>query len=166
MSLDECRRKRDPKKTSEPFGSKRGKAKAPIFVVQRHDARRLHYEFRLERNGALASWAVPKGVPLEPGAKALAVHVEDHPLEYATFHGEIPKGQYGGGTVEIWDHGTWELEEEKPNGELTFALHGERLHGRWTLVPAHMDGKEQNWLLIKRHDEDGAAKAVQGTYKP
>ena len=96
MSLSEYRRKRDPKVTPEPFGgTKRGKK--PIFVVQRHDARRLHYDFRLERNGALASWAVPKGVPLEPGGRALAVHVEDHPLEYATFLGEIPKGQYGAG---------------------------------------------------------------------
>ena len=94
MALSEYRRKRDPKATPEPFGpGKRGKQ--PIFVVQRHDARRLHYDFRLERDGALASWAVPKGVPLEPGDKALAVHVEDHPLEYAKFHGEIPKGQYG-----------------------------------------------------------------------
>ena len=81
--------------------------------MQRHDARRLHYDFRLERNGALASWAVPKGVPLEPGARALAVHVEDHPLDYATSTGEIPKGQYGAGTVEIWDNGTYELLEEK-----------------------------------------------------
>jgi bifunctional non-homologous end joining protein LigD len=164
VSLSEYRRKRDPKKTPEPFGKgKRGKA--PIFVVQRHDARRLHYDFRLERNGALASWAVPKGVPLERGAKALAVHVEDHPLEYGSFEGEIPAGQYGAGSVEIWDRGTWELEEEKPNGELTFLLHGERLHGRWTLVPAHMDGKEQNWLLVKRHDDDGA-EIVQGVYSP
>src|SRR5918911_794903 len=92
-SLDEYRRKRDPKATPEPFaGRRRGKRKGPIFVVQRHDARRLHYDFRLERNGALASWAVPKGVPLEPGARGLAVHVEDHPLEYATFVDELPSG--------------------------------------------------------------------------
>ena len=102
MSLSEYRRKRDPKVTPEPFGEGTRGPK-PIFVVQRHDATRLHYDFRLERGGALASWAVPKGVPLEPGAKALAVHVEDHPLEYAAFHGEIPKGQYGAGSVEIWD---------------------------------------------------------------
>src|SRR5581483_4698139 len=100
--LTESRAKRDPRQTPEPFGStKRGKQ--PIFVVQRHDARRLHYDFRLERNGALASWAVPKGGPMEPGARALAVHVEDHPLEYASCAGEIPPGQYGAGTVEIWD---------------------------------------------------------------
>src|SRR3954452_20656991 len=115
--LSEYRRKRDPAATPEPFakgGRKRGKK--PIFVVQRHDARRLHYDFRLEENGALASWAVPKGVPLEAGAKALAVHVEDHPLEYAKFHGEIPKGQYGAGSVEIFDNGTYDLLEEKRNG--------------------------------------------------
>src|SRR6267154_5992926 len=104
--LETYKRKRNPGKTPEPFGGRRRSGK-PIFVVQRHDASRLHYDFRLERNGALVSWAVPKGVPLEPGAKALAVHVEDHPLEYAKFHGEIPKGQYGGGTVEIWDKGTF-----------------------------------------------------------
>jgi bifunctional non-homologous end joining protein LigD len=112
VALKEYKRKRDPKKTPEPFGSKKG-GKQPIFVVQRHDARRLHYDFRLERDGALASWAVPKGVPLEPGTRALAVHVEDHPLEYATFAGEIPKGQYGAGSVEIGDTGTYELVEEK-----------------------------------------------------
>jgi bifunctional non-homologous end joining protein LigD len=166
VSLSEYRRKRDPKKTSEPFSSGESSSSQPIFVVQRHDASRLHYDFRLEKNGALASWAVPKGVPLEPGAKALAVHVEDHPLEYATFHGEIPKGQYGGGTVEIFDNGTYELLEEKPNGQLTFDLHGEKLKGRWSLVPAHMDGKEQNWLLIKRHDDHEVDSVVQGTYKP
>src|SRR5882757_7029745 len=115
-SLSEYRRKRDPKVTPEPFGSKK-RGKSPIFVVQRHDATRLHYDFRLEKQGALASWAVPKGVPLEPGAKSLAVHVEDHPLEYAKFHGEIPKGQYGGGSVEIWDNGTYELLEEKRDGQ-------------------------------------------------
>src|SRR4051812_10253489 len=163
--LSEYRRKRDPKQTPEPFGSKRRAAKAPIFVVQRHDARRLHYDFRLEKKGALASWAVPKGVPLEPGGRALAVHVEDHPLEYAKFHGEIPKGQYGAGSVEIWDNGTYELLEEKRNGQLTFELHGKRLKGRWSLVPAHLDGKAENWLLIKRHDED-EGDVVQGTYRP
>src|SRR5579862_8483361 len=103
VDLDAYRRKRDPAKTPEPFGGGSSGAR-PRFVVQRHAARRLHYDLRLERHGALASWAVPKGVPLEPGAKALAVHVEDHPLDYATFEGEIPKGSYGAGTVEIWDH--------------------------------------------------------------
>ena len=157
VALKEYRRKRDPKKTPEPFGSKK-RGKAPIFVVQRHDARRLHYDFRLERDGALASWAVPKGIPLEPGTRALAVHVEDHPLEYATFEGEIPKGQYGAGSVELWDTGTYELVEEKKDGGLTVRLHGERLEGTWTLVPAHLDGKEQNWLLLRKRDEGVATE--------
>src|SRR5215207_10717753 len=139
--LREYRRKRDPATTPEPFTAKRARSprpepKAPIFVIQRHDATRLHYDFRLERDGALASWAVPKGVPLEPGTQHLAVHVEDHPLGYASFEGEIPKGNYGAGTVEIWDRGTYELVEEKPDGGLTFRLAGERLQGIWTLVPA------------------------------
>src|SRR5581483_660887 len=116
-----------------------------------------HDDFRLERNGVLASWAVPKGVPLEPGARSLAVHVEDHPLEYASFAGEIPAGQYGAGTVEIWDNGTYELLEEKRGGQLKVRLHGKRLDGVWTLVPAHLDGKEENWLLIRSRDEQGAA---------
>jgi bifunctional non-homologous end joining protein LigD len=160
--LEEYKRKRDPKQTPEPFGSEK-RGREPIFVVQRHDARRLHYDFRLERNGALASWAVPKGIPTEPGAKALAVHVEDHPLEYAKFEGEIPKGQYGGGTVELWDTGTYELLEEKPDGGLTFRLHGKRYDGVWTLVPAHLDGKEQNWLLLKKQDE---GERVRRRYRP
>src|SRR5215469_1227236 len=113
--LGEYERKRHPRKTPEPFGGA-SPGGAPIFVVQRHDARRLHYDFRLERNGALASWAVPKGIPLEPGARVLAVHVEDHPLDYASFAGEIPKGEYGAGTVEIWDSGTYDLVEEKRDG--------------------------------------------------
>jgi bifunctional non-homologous end joining protein LigD len=161
MSLRKYREKRDPKKTPEPFSGKKTAGKAPIFVVQRHDARRLHYDFRLELGGALASWAVPKGIPLEPGARALAVHVEDHPLEYATFAGEIPKGQYGAGTVEIWDHGTFELVEEKRDGGLTVRLHGERLLGTWTLVPARLDGEEKNWLLIRKRDGAASAKRVE-----
>ena len=156
MSLREYKKKRDPKKTPEPFGGKK-RRKQPIFVIQRHDARRLHYDFRLERDGALASWAVPKGIPLEPGQRALAVHVEDHPLEYASFEGEIPKGQYGAGLVEIWDNGTYELVEEKKNGGLTVRLHGNRLEGTWTLVPAKLDGNPKNWLILKKR-EDGAAE--------
>ena len=156
MALREYRRKRDPKKTPEPFGGKK-RGRSPIFVVQRHDARRLHYDFRLERNGALASWAVPKGIPLEPGQRALAVHVEDHPLEYATFEGEIPKGEYGAGQVEIWDHGTYELVEEKKDGGLTVRLRGERLDGVWTLVPAKLDGNPKNWLILRKREEGAAA---------
>jgi bifunctional non-homologous end joining protein LigD len=165
VSLREYERKRDPKKTPEPFGGKR-RAKEPIFVVQRHDARRLHYDFRLERDGALASWAVPKGVPLEPGQQRLAVHVEDHPLDYASFEGEIPKGEYGAGSVEIWDAGTYELVEEKPNGGLTVRLHGKRLEGLWSLVPAKLSGDPKNWLLLRKR-EDGAAPGGSRTmYKP
>jgi bifunctional non-homologous end joining protein LigD len=136
-----------------------------VFVVQRHAARRLHYDFRLERDGALASWAVPKGIPLEPGTRALAVHVEDHPLDYASFEGEIPKGQYGAGTVEIWDRGTYEVVEEKTDGGLTVRLDGARLQGLWTLVPAKLDGDPKNWLLIRKR-EDGAAVVPPRRYRP
>ncbi|TML16825.1 MAG: hypothetical protein E6G33_04580 [Actinobacteria bacterium] len=185
QKLTEYKRKRDPKQTPEPaveppVRAKRGpvegvrgnrevppgKRKPPIFVVQRHDARRLHYDFRLERDGALASWAVPKGVPLEPGEQHLAVHVEDHPLEYATFAGEIPKGQYGAGTVEIWDHGTYELVEEKKNGGLTVRLHGKKLEGTWALVPAHLSGDEKNWLIVRKREEGAAAAKPDGRAYP
>jgi bifunctional non-homologous end joining protein LigD len=169
--LAEYERKRDRKKTSEPFAASarpKGARKEPIFVVQRHDARRLHYDFRLERDGALASWAVPKGVPLEPGQQNLAVHVEDHPLEYASFEGEIPKGQYGAGTVEIWDSGTYELLDEKKNGGLTVRLKGKRLDGIWALVPAHLSGDEKNWLILRKRDESAPAPRPSGgdTYLP
>ena len=153
--LRDYKRKRDPKKTPEPFSGKK-KSKRPIFVVQRHDARRLHYDFRLERDGALASWAVPKGVPLEPGEQRLAVHVEDHPLDYATFEGEIPAGEYGAGTVEIWDSGTYELVEEKRDGGLTVRLEGKRLEGTWALVPAKLNGDPKNWLLIRKREDGGS----------
>jgi bifunctional non-homologous end joining protein LigD len=187
--LAEYKRKRDPKKTPEPAvkppvrGSGRGEGvrgnlevptgqkktrrrEGPIFVVQRHDARRLHYDFRLERNGALASWAVPKGIPLEPGQQHLAVHVEDHPLEYATFEGEIPKGEYGAGTVEIWDKGTYELVEEKKNGGLTVRLHGRRLQGTYALVPAHLSGDEKNWLILRKKDDAAPAAKKPRKYAP
>ncbi len=152
--LRDYRRKRTESATPEPFGSKRRrKGAAPIFVVQRHDATRLHYDFRLERGGALASWAVPKGVPLEPGTQHLAVHVEDHPLDYATFEGEIPKGNYGAGTVEIWDHGTYELVEEKPRRRAhrpPRTASGSRGSGR--SCPAKLSGDEKNWLLVKKKE--------------
>ncbi len=157
--LDEYRSKRTPGKTPEPFGRKSKRGRAPRFVVQRHAARRLHYDFRLERDGALASWAVPKGIPLRRGERHLAVHVEDHPLEYADFEGTIPAGEYGAGTVEIWDRGTYELLEEKKNGGLTVRLYGERLDGVWTLVPAHLDGDLKNWLLLRK--DEGGAGAVR-----
>jgi bifunctional non-homologous end joining protein LigD len=167
QKLSEYKRKRDPKKTPEPFGSQKEETKETIFVVQRHDARRLHYDFRLEQNGVLLSWAVPKGVPLEPGEQHLAVHVEDHPLEYATFEGEIPKGEYGGGTVEIWDTGTYELLEEKRGGGLTVRLHGKKLQGTWSLVPAHLNGDEKNWLILRKKDDAAAApKPGRRTYAP
>src|SRR5256884_7157802 len=158
QKLQEYQRKRDEKQTPEPFGKAEKRGKQPIFVIQRHAARRLHYACRLERDGALASWAVPKGVPLEPGQRALAVHVEDHPLDYAGFEGESRKGQYGAGTVEIWDSGTYELVEEKRDGGLTIRLHGKRLDGTWTLVPAKLDGDPKNWLLLKKR-EDAAEQA-------
>jgi bifunctional non-homologous end joining protein LigD len=163
--LSEYERKRDRQKTPEPFGGRRGNAKALTFVVQRHDARRLHYDFRLERDGVLVSWAVPKGVPLEPGEQHLAVHVEDHPLEYGSFEGEIPKGNYGAGTVEIWDRGTYELLEEKRDGGLTVRLHGERLEGTWALVPAHLSGDEKNWLILRKRDDGVASGSRRRAYR-
>jgi bifunctional non-homologous end joining protein LigD len=168
VSLREYRAKRDPKRTKEPFStaSRRSRRREPIFVVQRHDARRLHYDFRLERDGVLASWAVPKGVPLEPGQQHLAVHVEDHPLDYATFEGEIPKGEYGAGTVEIWDTGTYELVEEKRDGGLTVRLHGKKLEGTWALVPAKLSGDPKNWLLLRKRENGAASTRSRSTYKP
>ena len=168
--LSEYERKRDPSRTPEPF-SRRGRgSEAPTFVVQRHDARRLHYDFRLERHGALASWAVPKGVPLAPGQQHLAVHVEDHPLDYASFEGEIPKGEYGAGTVEVWDRGTYELLEEKRDGGLTVRLEGERLRGIWALVPASLGGDPKNWLILRKRDDDdavaGTAQVGIASYAP
>jgi bifunctional non-homologous end joining protein LigD len=163
-SLKDYERKRARGKTPEPFEKGR-KSKEPIFVIQRHDARRLHYDFRLERDGALASWAVPKGVPLEPGQQHLAVHVEDHPLSYATFEGEIPAGNYGAGTVEIWDHGTYELVEEKANGGLTVRLHGERLDGLWTLVPARLGGDPKNWLIVRKREAETTSQKPR-VYRP
>jgi len=163
MALEEYNRKRDFGRTPEPAGRvRKHPAAAPLsFVVQKHAARRLHYDFRLELDGVLLSWAIPKGPSLDPGEKRLAVHVEDHPLDYGGFEGVIPKGQYGGGTVLLWDRGTWTPEGPNPaeayrKGSLKFRLDGEKLHGHWALV--RMGGKaakerHENWLLIKERDE-------------
>jgi bifunctional non-homologous end joining protein LigD len=170
MALEEYRRKRDFKATPEPSGKavkaakgkKKGKAKALSFIIQKHAASRLHYDFRLEMEGVLRSWAVPKGPSLDPGEKRLAVHVEDHPIDYGGFEGIIPKGQYGGGTVLLWDRGTWAPQEGEGDpvegyrkGKLKFELDGEKLKGGWTLVRMHGrqgGDKGENWLLIKEND--------------
>src|SRR5918993_1296030 len=152
------RAKRDFTKTSEPKG-KSSRTPGASFVIQKHDASRLHYDFRLELDGVLKSWAVSKGPSLVKGDKRLAVHVEDHPLEYGDFEGTIPEGQYGGGTVMLWDRGTWEPEgdpqEGYAKGRLTFRLQGEKLHGSWHLVRMGKRPKErqESWLLIKAEDE-------------
>jgi bifunctional non-homologous end joining protein LigD len=164
MALEQYQKKRDFRKTPEPAGGPPRRKKpeaAPLsFVVQKHAATRLHYDFRLELGGVLLSWAIPKGPSLDPGEKRLAVHVEDHPIEYGGFEGVIPKGQYGGGTVLLWDRGTWTPLDPDPDaaykkGSLKFRLDGEKLHGNWALV--RMGGKaareaHENWLLIKERD--------------
>lgn len=131
----------------------------PIFVVQRHEATRLHWDFRLEADGVLKSWAVPRGPSMNPHDKRLAVEVEDHPLEYAEFEGIIPEGSYGAGTVEIWDNGTFtyiekyrDLPAAIDHGILEFRLHGRKLKGLFTLVRTDMDGNGKNWLLMKKED--------------
>ena len=149
--------KRDFRKTAEPSHKAPGaRNKKLIFVVQKHAARRLHWDFRLEWGGTLRSWAVPKGPSLDPADKRLAVEVEDHPLAYAKFEGDIPKGQYGGGHVDIWDNGTWEpvgdFAKGLKKGHLEFELFGKKLSGRWHLVRTRMQGKQPNWLLMKSGD--------------
>ncbi|MEI8055342.1 MAG: DNA polymerase ligase N-terminal domain-containing protein [bacterium] len=152
MKLAEYHKKRNFKKTSEPSGEALVRALQNIFVVQKHQASHLHYDFRLAIDGVLKSWAVPKGPSLNPKDKRLAVMTEDHPLEYANFEGAIPEGEYGAGTVEIWDKGTWEPINDVQVGlsqrKLEFILHGKKLNGAWVLVGFKNDPK--NWLLIKK----------------
>ncbi|HXY35457.1 MAG TPA: non-homologous end-joining DNA ligase [Planctomycetaceae bacterium] len=166
MSLKQYRQKRSFKRTPEPSGSKDVKP-GHRFVVQKHDASRLHYDFRLEMGGTLKSWAVPKGPSLDPSQKRLAVQVEDHPLEYADFEGTIPQGEYGGGTVMVWDRGEWFPENGDPEaayraGELKFSLEGEKLHGSWVLVRTKSPGaRTPQWLLIKHRDSAARPDAKQ-----
>jgi DNA ligase D-like protein (predicted 3'-phosphoesterase) len=161
--LSAYRGKRDTKRSGEPAGrGRRQRAGDPIFVVQRHDASRLHFDFRLENDGVLVSWAVPKGPSLDPRDKRLAVQVEDHPLDYADFEGRIGPG-YGEGTVVVWDTGTYENATEKDgeevsvgraleNGHLKVVLHGEKLTGAFALTRTRMGGDPQNWMLVKVDD--------------
>src|SRR5436305_14257435 len=156
MGLAEYKKKRDFKVTAEPSGKPLPKLVkgACRFVIQKHDASRLHYDFRLEMDGVLKSWAVPKGLPWEKGEKHLAVEVEDHPVEYATFEGIIPQGQYGGGTVMVWDRGQYHVYGEKPmkalkDGRLHLVMDGEKAKGEWALIRTRMDGGKTQWLLLK-----------------
>src|SRR4029079_2658029 len=165
MPLETYRRKRDFSKTPEPSGDEPAGPRPPSgdrrFVVQRHRATVLRDAFRLEMNDVLVSWAVPKGPSLNPKDRRMAVHVEDHPLSYFDFEGVIPKGEYGGGDVIVWDWGTWEPEEtDNPgkavaSGELKFRLNGEKLRGRFTIVKTrgYNSGKD-DWLLIHKRDDD------------
>jgi bifunctional non-homologous end joining protein LigD len=161
MALTEYQAKRNFRITPEPKGSgKKQRAPELSFVVQKHQASHLHYDFRLEWKGVLLSWAIPKGPSLDPSVKRLAMAVEDHPLEYGGFEGVIPEGQYGGGTVMVWDRGTWQSEDPDvdtalKNGELKFVLHGSKLKGSWVLVRTKGFGtsKRSAWLLIKHKDK-------------
>jgi len=172
MSLTEYVRKRNFRRTPEPRGTVRQRRHGKLrFVIQKHAASRLHFDFRLELDGVLKSWAVPKGPSLDPADRRLAVEVEDHPLDYRGFEGVIPQGEYGGGTVMLWDRGTWDGGEDAATalrkGRLDFELHGDRLQGRWILVRLRQRGGDShpNWLLIKHHDaeaSEGAAADVVG----
>jgi bifunctional non-homologous end joining protein LigD len=158
MALEEYKRKRDFSKTPEPAAEKAPSRKGFSYLIQKHDATRLHYDLRLELDGVLLSWAVTKGPSLFPGDKRLAVRTEDHPLSYGKFEGTIPQGEYGGGTVMLWDKGSWEPKEEPhrglQKGHLAFHLYGERLKGGWDLVRMHGEDKKENWLLIKAKDDE------------
>ena len=164
--LGEYRRKRDFTRTAEPEGAKAPASRRTLaFVIQKHAASQLHFDLRLELDGVMKSWAVPKGPSLDPSVKRLAMQVEDHPVEYNTFEGTIPEGEYGGGTVMLWDRGTYSYWEKAPDpverlregyagGDLKFSLRGKRLQGTWVLVRLRRgDPEKPQWLLIKHRDE-------------
>ena len=182
MGLTEYKKKRDFKITPEPAGrrekpaakrapsAKRSPVRKLAFVVQKHRATQLHYDFRLEWKGVMLSWAVPKGPSLDPSVKRMAMPTEDHPIEYNEFEGVIPEGQYGGGTVMIWDHGTWEPEQDDPGaalkkGDLKFTLHGKKLKGSFVLVRLKPRSSESRaaWLLIKHRDAAASTEEIAET---
>jgi bifunctional non-homologous end joining protein LigD len=170
MSLNRYRQKRDFRASPEPRGSEHtAQKRAPMFVVQKHRATQLHYDFRLEFNGVLLSWAVPKGPSLDPSVKRLAMQVEDHPIEYGDFEGVIPEGEYGAGTVMIWDRGDWvpevaEVGRALEKGDLKFTLHGKKLRGSWVLVRTRGYGGRadgRSWLLIKHRDQYASTRDIE-----
>lgn len=167
MTTREYRRKRNLTKSGEPAGASKSFGAAPLFVIQKHDARSLHYDFRLEVDGVLKSWAVPKGPSTDPSKKRLAIETEDHPLDYADFEGVIPQGQYGGGTVLIWDRGTYRNITQKDQGlrplklaleegHALVRLEGQKLTGGYALQ--RIDADKGHWLLIKMDDDDADAR--------
>ena len=170
MKLDEYRKKRQFGATTEPRGKDdaRDENESLIYAVQKHMATNLHYDFRLEWHGVLLSWAVPKGPSLDPAVKRLAMRTEDHPVEYSDFEGVIPSGQYGAGTVMLWDRGTWhpenaDVDGSLQKGEIKFTLQGKKLQGAWVLVRTRGFGKNPSgpaWLLIKHRDQYASAKDV------
>lgn len=170
MTLTKYQEKRRFKVTPEPAGGGNAEKQASslIYVVQKHRATQLHYDFRLEWNEVLVSWAVPKGPSLNPSVKRLAMQVEDHPVEYADFEGVIPAGEYGGGTVMVWDRGTWEPEQADVNaaiekGDFKFTLHGKKLKGSWVLVRTRGyggRGRKTSWLLIKHRDQYASTEDI------
>jgi bifunctional non-homologous end joining protein LigD len=171
MKLKDYRKKRDFEVTPEPKGdgeSRPSSGKSLAYVIQKHQASHLHYDFRLEWNGVLLSWAVPKGPSLDPSVKRLAMQVEDHPVEYGGFEGGIPEGEYGGGTVMVWDRGTWTPEVPDVNaalakGDLKFTLNGAKLKGSWVLVRTRGfggGGGRSSWLLIKHRDQFASTKDI------
>jgi DNA ligase D-like protein (predicted 3'-phosphoesterase) len=178
-SLDKYRRKRDPQRTPEPMGGKKRRpTKRPRFVIQQHDATAMHYDFRLEAEGVLKSWAVPKGPSLDPREKRLAMPTEDHPMEYASFEGLIPEGEYGGGPVIVWDEGTFRnlseedgheipLAEGLKRGHIKFWLRGKKLQGGWSLRRTSF-GRDQRekWLLVKLKDEEADARRNPVSSRP
>ena len=157
MSLKEYHTKRDFRKTSEPEGSvKPSPREESIYVIQKHQATHLHYDLRLEMDGVLKSWALPKGPPVQPDLKRLAVRTEDHPIEYAGFEGVIPKGEYGAGKVEIWDRGNFKPIEVSEN-KIIFTIEGEKLKGDYCLIKLRPKTDRKNWLFFKKKRENGSS---------
>jgi bifunctional non-homologous end joining protein LigD len=173
MTLAKYKEKRNFKVTPEPSGDESAKKAAHknlLYVIQKHRATQLHYDFRLEFEGVLLSWAVPKGPSLDPGTKRLAMQVEDHPVDYGGFEGVIPEGEYGGGTVMVWDTGTWtpespDIAEALKKGDLKFQLHGKKLRGSWVLVRTRGFGSSsgKSWLLIKHRDKFASTEDIATT---